>query len=890
MKGIKPITAPLPYLLLLMSVPFFSTGQTVRLDGSVRNEQGQPLQMVSVYTREKDVYTYTDTDGRFELLLKPGEQSVISDILGYRALELRFHMTRDTTIPIVLKTESLELSEVVVTGEQRESIEGSSTFKIDRQAIRQIHARSLGDILTLLPGSEQQMGNLNTVQQANLRSAVASQANAFGTAVIIDGARISNDADMQVRNPSSSFSLSGNTTAARGIDLRGISANSIETVEVVNGVASPKYGNMSSGAIIVKQSVGRQPLTVQTNITPTTYQAGLSRGIALKNGSGILFTDLSYLYSTGSATEKKNYYQNLNLGLRWRTQVSATLNWFHTTALQLYHSDDGLRHEPDEIYKNVSDVKSTNYRINLNGSLDLLGKLDYNFSGSLNRQTSYFESLQTNGPLPFVEALEPGTYFTGYSPLTYEQVKKIEGQPVSIDLRVESVQKWLPEPHTSIYFDTGIQYTFDKNTGKGRAATNNIAATGNVIGSRSARFHRIPASETLSAYHETKVINDFTHWRSEARIGVRYDYMLGRYNLWSPRLSYKATVFQKISLRAAWGKAYRAPAMIELHPGPTYIDFTNLGYYAPNPDERLAVVTTHVYYPDNSALRPSTVTTREAGIDWENKDLRINLTYYRKDLDNGIYHSPELIALEKDLYTVTEQPENLPPVVEATGETENIARTVQVLKNEYFAKTRGLEVNMSFPRIPVTDTRFSFRMAHIKTRERYTGYDIGISNYVIGDARTRFGVYENPDRTTYLSRGTLTAIQHIPSLRLVFTIAGEMNFRNYSQRHARSLYPYAYYDHKGILYPIPEDERASGAYDDLRLSENTFTPYEKPPFHTNFNLQIRKETASGHSFSFFANNFLWKNPTYVINGNRRYLNDDLTVGFSMLFRIGSNQN
>ena len=91
--------------------------------------------------------------------------------------------------------------------------------------------------------------------------------------------------------------------------------------------------------------------------------------------------------------------------------------------------------------------------------------------------------------------------------------------------------------------------------------------------------------------------------------------------------------FDRLTARLAWGLAYKAPSMMQINPDPAYYDFTNLSYYATDPAERLAIVTTYVYQPKNNHLKPSHTNTVEGGLDWESNWLNVRLTGYHKRLE-----------------------------------------------------------------------------------------------------------------------------------------------------------------------------------------------------------------------------------------------------------------
>ncbi|WP_159023688.1 TonB-dependent siderophore receptor [Formosa sp. L2A11] len=859
----------------------------VDIKGHVFDVNQQPLADVNVIISDLNIGTFTNIDGAFSMELPHKNFHIKLSLIGYKAEEVDLASISDlSNITITLKEDLLSLDAVVVTAKKTESREGTSTYKIESQAIKQVQAMNLSDVLSLLPGNKTEQVNLTDPKQASIRSAVTSDANSFGTAIIIDGAAISTDANMQTKNSSSLDG--GKSVVAGGVDLRSITLANVESVEVIAGVASPKYGNLSSGGVLVKSKVGKSPYIVSANVSSTNYQTSVAKGYEL-NDYGVLNSDFSFAYSSGSPTERKLFYKSFNLGLRWKLPVFEGLDWNHFTALRIGHSDDGNRHEPEEVYKNEADVKSTSYQLSLSGDFpsSVLGKINYNFSGSLVNQHSFYDTYVLDGPYPIIESLESGTYSTVYTPNAFDQIRDIKGQPVNFNGMVNASQ-YLHLEHFDFNFETGIQYTFDDNTGSGRVATGNIAHSQDIAGSRSTTFEKIPASKTFSAYHQTVIKRYGESSKQQLNLGIRYDNMLERYNLWSPRMSF-STKHNNFTARAAWGVSYKAPAMAQLYPGKSYIDYINFQYYANNPDERLAVVTTYVYQPTNEHLKPNYSDLKEVGFDWSPDFMNFNFTYFKKDLRRGINTTPELLLLPKTVYEVVSAEEGVQPIIEPTGEVYNIPRTVNVMKNNYYESTNGIEVTLNPKRIKETNTEFNFRYSYLESVVTDKGYSIDKSAYVIGDNSVRYGVYENALNKAIRSFGTLTLIQHIPSLRFVLTLSAELNFKESTKYIGTSLYPFAYYDTDGNYIEIPEENRTNPEFADLKKDENTYTTVGTP-FYSNFNLQIRKETKQGHSFSFYANNAPWYNPTYNYLGNRRKLNNKLSVGFNITILINNKSN
>lgn len=872
-------------LILLLFTPLFVLGQEFVVSGNLKSDKGEPLYFATVHQKDGNRYVYSNEKGDFQITLPKGRVTLLFSSIGFAQQEFVFELNQDIKgLEIELKEQSLSLDEVTIVAKSVENKSGTSVYEIGEQAIKQVQAMNLGDVLTLLPGKKIVPSNLNNALQPNLRNAVTSNVNNFGTAVIMDGVQISNDGNMQAFNPASSLS-GGKGVVAQSIDLRSITTSGIEKVEVITGVASPKYGDITSGSIIVTNKVGKSPLYASVNLTPTSYQFSVNKGIQLKDKWGFLNSDISYTHSYASPIVDKEFFVNINAAFRWKAEISRALEWTNTTSFQFSTSNNGRKDDPDESFINISRVSNQKYSLAISGTLKFLGSTSYSFHGSVDDQYSYQKYRDNDGPFPLVSGLTAGTYFTSYSPLSYELETEIKGFPINFGGRVESDQN-INSGNYRFTFNTGMQYSYVKNLGKGRTMLGSVVGNYGANSSRNAKFHEIPASQTVSGYHETNIRRITDQSRHELRLGARYDYMNMRYHLLSPRLSYSVIFLKALKLRGSWGIAYKAPAMIQLYPTPIYIDYRNFDHYANNPAERLAIVTTEIIEPTNDHLTPNKGDTKEFGIDWEGDKWQVRSTFFHKELRRGITYAKDLMIFEKQDYRIIDRPEGKMPIVEPIeGDITLIPREVGTLQNKYSSTTDGFELSLSPPRIESSKTEIDFKFSYLKTSEKNEGHKLAINQYSVDGADVRFGAYEHPTSYTYLSSGNLTIIQHIPALRLIFNMVVELNFISYTDRTEGSLYPYAYYSRDGVMHDIPLADRQNPEYANLKLPDHTYTTILKPPFYTNYHLQVRKETRDGHSFSFFANNVWWYNPVYYREGAPRELNSRIAFGFGLSFKL-----
>ena len=121
----------------------------------------------------------------------------------------------------------------------KQNASGASTSSIiGRQAIDHLQASSLADIMQLIPGKE--MGNVDMTQKSNLqlRTLRNNNTSAFGSSIVVDGVPISNNGLLTQGQFSS--------TAFTGTDLRQIAADNIDNVEVIRGIPSAEYGDLTA--------------------------------------------------------------------------------------------------------------------------------------------------------------------------------------------------------------------------------------------------------------------------------------------------------------------------------------------------------------------------------------------------------------------------------------------------------------------------------------------------------------------------------------------------------------------------------------------------------------------------------------------------------------------
>ena len=191
----------------------------------------------------KDIAAVTDTNGQFSLSTPLSSRKIRITYIGYKPLTA--YLSDGATYR--LRQDVSAIGEVVVTARASEGPVTSSI--IGRDAMTHLQPNSIADLMELLPGGyakDPNMGEANTItmRETGTMGAYGSTTknnnysiSSLGTQFMVDGVPISTDANMQY-SPLSDTQSSASTSSTennrnitnRGVDMRSISTDDIETV------------------------------------------------------------------------------------------------------------------------------------------------------------------------------------------------------------------------------------------------------------------------------------------------------------------------------------------------------------------------------------------------------------------------------------------------------------------------------------------------------------------------------------------------------------------------------------------------------------------------------------------------------------------------------------
>lgn len=380
------------------------TPQKVKVYGTVYDvsqKRRVPLDYASVSFPSYAIGTTTTKDGSYVLDNVPkGKVHMRIQYLGKLSIDTLVNITRDMKLDFSLRDENFKLKEVLVTAQANEAGKATSS-SISRTAMDHMQATSLHDIMALIPGGLSSNPTLNATQQINIRQVNTTTdnnaLNALGTSIIKDGAPISNNANLQALNPTvagGSTSLAGGASPSGGVDVRSISTENIESVEVIRGIPSVEYGDLTSGAVIVHTKAGREPLRIKAKANPNVYQVSVGTGVELGENKGALNVSGDYAYNTKDPKASYLFYQRATGSVMYsNTFFNNKLR--SNTSVDFIYGKDTRKQNPDDTRTQVaSDGRDQGVIFNTNGMWNIhkgwLQNLRYVVSATyMDKQSSY---------------------------------------------------------------------------------------------------------------------------------------------------------------------------------------------------------------------------------------------------------------------------------------------------------------------------------------------------------------------------------------------------------------------------------------------------------------------------------------------------------------------
>ncbi len=948
-RGVKKLVLLVSALFLMtgfctgLSAQSTGQGNYATLKGVVleKGTTATPVEFATVQVLPQGSVVTTTSKGEFIFeRLSPGKVNVKIQFLGMEGIDTTFNLVSGsvTQLTFHMRYSSFRLNDVTVVA--TESKAGQATASnISRQAMDHLQARSLSDIMQLLPGGVTTNSDFSTAQNFSIRTILNDKSkpasynmNSMGTAIIVDGAPLSNNSNLQTLSPSINGGggvVAGGSSPNSGLDIRSISTDNIESVEVVRGIPSAEYGDLTSGAVIVRSKAGKEPLTVRFKTDPSIYQTSVSKGISLGENRGSLNLSGDYAYSTSEQTESYAYYQRLTAkALYSNTFKNLTSN----TSFDLSLGKDTRERNPDDMRTQLeTGAKDLGLRFNTNGTWNInkgwLNNLKYTVSASYRDKHSFNQELLGNAFSAYsmsntdgaVLSNRPGqkvyhmngteltnipssesSYYATYLPNEYFSRYDIYGKEINLFAKVNATfSKRIGDITNRIV--VGANLTTDGNIGDGKVYDLKNppyrVATASNSSPRPRKYSDIPFINQIGLFAEENFTWSMGERELTAVAGIRYDNINGK-NIITPRLNLSFEVIpEMVWIRGGYGINAKAPGTLYLYPENAYFDFVHfntLNSSSVPAAEQLLLSSTKVFSTENKALRIASNEKSEIGLDFKFGKMRFAITAYNENLMNGYnlgLRAENFKLINYTQYEVGEAvPGSIPKLKEKT--TNKIFISYATPMNTIRAHSRGIEFDFDFGRVDALRTSFILSGAYMRNTEWNNANSFGTEKN-LNSVEKNIGIYEEGNEKDERERfvSTLRIIHNIPSIGFVLTATAQVNWINKFWTNYGNDTMFVSYISRvdGQVKPFNPAMKNDPEFSYMfpSKSETRFIAEKHfPILLINFNLT--KEIGENLKASFFANNMFNSRPLYESKrtpGSFTRLNIPMFFGFELALTI-----
>lgn len=808
---------------------------TVVVSGVVTSKTtGEPVEFATVMLERTGQWSVADAKGAFKIVgVQPGANTLTVSCLGYVDDKRELDIRKDISgLKIVLVDDNLALESAVVTA-QENSNSATTSRMIDRTALDHVQVMNVSDISSLLPGGSTTNPVLTSDQQFNIRGGSSEAGNSsFGTAVEVDGVRLSSNA---------SFSgASSSSTSLKGVSTNNIASSNIESVEVITGVPSVEYGDMSSGVVKINTKKGKTPYTVTMSTSPNTKQVSFSKGFGLGNSRGgssrgVLNASAEYARSISNQMSPYTSYDRKQLSLIYSNTFNHGI--FSTTPLRFSSSltgnlgglDDSA--DPDKVSETFTRSRDNAIRANLTAdwllskpwitNIELTASASY--SDKLSRENSYYNNSLSTAVL---HQTEKGYYMADQIPAGYwYNTMVLDDKPMTAKVTLKA--NWSRNfGKVNNKVKLGGDWTADRNFGVGQYSEDQTTAPTY----REYRYCDIPTMSNVAAYLEDNLMLPVGAQQGRLNLiaGIRNDNTVipgsayGVTSSLSPRFNAKYTVFsgrkgffRELSFRGSWGVAMKLPSYSILYPTPSYIDinvFTSTADANNVAQRAFYVLPRTIEY--NSDLRWQRNHQSEVGMDMNLGGTKISLSgYYNRTIDSyrlvsGYENISYTFTNTAGVHDITIPSANriysvdpLTGVISVSDVTGSMStQTVSgITRNQYYTKmtednddnpiTRyGVEWIVDFKKISPINTTVRLDGSYYTYKMLYTdmrAYCPSTITTTDGEPYKYVGYYyggndmSNGSLTRTL-KTNLTLTTNIPAVRMILSVKVEASLLKYS--------------------------------------------------------------------------------------------------------------
>jgi len=851
--------------ILIALVSLLFAAETATFKGYVYDENKQALMGTNIILKETLQGVATNEDGYFSLNVPEGTYTVNVSFMGYKTIQEKIEFVSGRTVEkrYDMILEYFEIGGIIVQAD-RELLptEAETKTRISSGEIEHLQASNLSDVMLLTPGVRFENPGMSEKKQISIRANTdggeAADNEYFGAQIRVDNIPLSNNANLQMDTKTTTNSGQLLTTENSGIDMRQIPADNIESVEIIRGIPSSKYGDLTSGIIEVKTKSEIENHRIKFKYNFYNQEFNMGGGYKLTERQHLDY-NINYAYSVRDKRIPEENFSRISGQLALTSKLMQNL---YTMKNRLYYTRAFDERELREDDLNLTEKYNRDYTLRYaHQSTYLLTtqqKLEFDFSANFTRQNSYTKRLISTDHTYITDLMEAGTD-TGMYIQNYISELYVLGEAYNLYYNLNYAANFdlLSLEHS---FLAGATFRDEFNLGEGRVF--DPLAPPSVSGiqrSRPRNYNDIPGLSTTSLYVEDKVKGTLLI-PFQLNLGARMEsygdetFFANDYGtFFNPRINMVLYPTKSTQIRFGYGETSKAPSMAMLHPNPVYLDVDDVN----NIIDSLVIVSTYVYSKENPNLKGSRQVKWEGSIDQRIGDVGLSLTAYKSTTLDGFASTGRFpIFVYKYDYTVSELE---PPV------RDSISTTFSFYENSLTTETQGLEFELRTKAITPLNLRMRVQGAYNYTyswKENsydYRGYiydpdlgqDVNPFFSPVTIEREKFYINYNLD----FKIKELGAWATISAQQVVFD-----KDRYIGLNDSLAL---GYLDVHGEKVFFSEAERQSimstsykRTYDDYwYLEENRKNIWL-------FNLRVSKSLGKASEFSFFVNNFFNYRPLY----------------------------
>lgn len=856
--------------------------------------------------QDKDYTALSDGDGT--VLIKdiaPGKYSLSISYLAYAQYSKEITFNGDLSLTIPMKSLVNNLQEIVVTAYESKVM--GSTSIIDKKAMNHLQPSSFSDLLELIPGGYAKNPVLTSANLIEIRSIGVSDNNyktsSLGTAFVIDGVPVSTNANMQYTSgPEISINSGGYASGARntvnkGVDMRSISTDQIERVEVVRGIPSVKYGDLTSGLVKIERKKGEARLTARFKADSDSKLFSLSKGFAIGDKKTLNF-DLDYLDAKADPTDKFQGYKRMNGSARysssWLASNGSEISW--EVNLDYGHTLDDVKTDPDTGYELTDRYRSAynkwslgNHFVWAPGGKSLFNKVELTTSATYESdQIKQTKFVQLTSPTAIPNATVQGESDGVLLPGNWVSFLNVDGKPLSLYNQLMSTSNFNTGSvvHNLL---TGAEWTYDKNFGDGQVY-DVTRPPSPEMSTRPRKYSSIPAENAYSFFAEdvfnilfgSNKLGVVIGVRGMGMLGMDRSYLMSRKIYLDPRAQVEWTLPKihirgkemVISLAGGIGWQRKNPTLNQLYPDYVYNDLVQLNYYSTEPAYRRINIMTYKNKTVNYDLEPARNRKWEFRLNASYNGNHFSATYFREAMTNGFRDQITTVQTQGykryDQSAINSSELTGPPDLTLLPySNDTILTLLGATTNGSITRKEGVEFTFSSRRIESLKTRLTITGAWLRTT-----YDNSIPIYrktskvINGKQVQAVGIYGSSGgyhRERFNTNFMFDT--YIPQIGFEFSTSFQCIWFSKSKTTPYSNMPISYVDLKGEVHPYTEAE-----LNDVRL-QWLYTPVsatafqmQRIPIGVNVNLKMSKRFNELFIVSLFVNRLLDYHPDYESNG------------------------